>query len=86
MDFYQNEVLPHEYQDMPISFLLIKLMELLKLTENKTLITKALIITISFFEQIPPDIYDNQGIELDLLPLKVKKNAISQLNQEFQFN
>jgi len=86
LDFYQSEILNHGYHEIPISFLLIKLMEILKRTNNKTLITKALIITISFFERIPPDIYNNQGIEIDLLPLKYKKKALSQLKQEFLLN
>ena len=86
LDYYDEKIVGHEYQEIPISYLLIKLMEQLQRTNNKTLITKALIITISFFKRIPPDAYDNQGIDIDLLPIKYKKKALSQLRQEFLLN
>ncbi|KKM30627.1 hypothetical protein LCGC14_1566060 [marine sediment metagenome] len=85
-DYYHDEILNHQNQEIPISLLMIKLMKILGITEDKSLITKALIITIQFFEQIPADLYDNQGIEIDLLPLKYKKKAIAQLRQEFLLN
>ena len=83
-DYYQDEILDQQNQEIPISLLMIKLMEILEKTKNKSLITKALIIVIQFFDRIPADLYDNQGIEIDLLPLKYKKKAQSQLKQEFQ--
>ena len=85
-DYYHNVILNHQNQEIPISLLMIKLMKIIGKTEDKSLITKALIITIQFFEQIPADLYDNQGIEIDLLPLKYKKKAIAQLRQEFLLN
>jgi len=86
LEFYKTEIMNLKFQEIPISFLFIKLMKVLKRTSNKILITKALIITISFFEHIPADFCDNQGIEIDLLPLKYKKKALSQLKQEFLLN
>ena len=69
-DYYHKEIVDHENEEIPISLLLIKLMEFLKRTNNKELITKALLITISFFQHVPLDLYDNRGIDIDLLPLK----------------
>lgn len=86
LDYYTDKIIAHENQEIPISILLIKLMELLKRTQNKILITKALIITISFFEHIPTDMYNNQGIDIDFLPLKYKERALSLLRQEFLLN
>lgn len=86
LDFCENEILNHDHQEIPISLLLIKLMVILKRTKNNFLVTKALIITISFFEHIPADFCDNQGIDIDLLPIEYKKKALSQLKQEFLFN
>ncbi len=83
LNYYHNEILGHEYQEIPIGLLIIKLMKILEKTGNRSLITKALIITIQFFRRVPADIYNNQGIEIDLLPLKFKKKALSQLKQEF---
>lgn len=73
----------HEYQQIPISLMIIKLMDILKQTNNKALITKALLLTISFFPDIPADLYNNRGIEMDLLSRKYRKKALSQLRQEF---
>lgn len=48
-DYYYKEIADHEHEEIPISLSLIKLMEVLKRTKNKALITKALLLTISFF-------------------------------------
>jgi len=61
-------------------------MNILKRTNNKALITKALLITISFFPHVPADLYNNRGIEMDLLPKKYRKKALFQLRQEFLLN
>ena len=84
LNYYQEDISGHQYQEIPIALLIIKLMKILEKTGNRSLITKALIITIQFFRRVPADIYNNQGIEIDLLPLKYKKKALSQLKQEFQ--
>ena len=86
LEYYEREIVGHENIEIPISFLLIKLMKILKETVNKTLVTKALLITISFFGNFPADLYDNRGIEIDLLPTKYRKKAISLLRQEFLLN
>ncbi len=85
-DYYYKKIVDHENQELPISFLLIKLMNVLKETNNKVLITKALLITISFFSHTPADFHDNRGIEIELLPSKYRKRAISLLRQEFLLN
>ena len=85
-DYYYKEIVNHEYQQIPISLLIIKLMNLLKRTNNKALITKTLLITISFFPHVPADLYNNRGIEMDLLPKKYRKKALSQVRQEFLLN
>jgi len=83
-DYYYKKILGHECQDISISFLLIKLMDVLKESENKDLITKALLLTISFFHHIPSgDIYDHRGIDIEILPRRPKKEAIELLRQEF---
>jgi len=82
-DYYYGEIENHEYQQISISFLLIKLMEILKQTKNKALITNALLLAISFFSNIPPDSYNNRGIDMDTLSKKSRKKLLSQLRQEF---
>ena len=82
-DYYYEKIVTHECQALTISLLIIKLMNVLKRTNNKGFITKALLITISFFKLIPSDLYNNRGIDIDLLPLKYRKKAILLLRQEF---
>ena len=74
-DYYYKEIVNHKYQQIPISLLIIKLMNILKRTNDKALITKALLITISFFPHVPADLYNNRGIEMDLLPKKIQKQS-----------
>ena len=85
-DYYYEKIVNHECQALPISLLLIKLMNVLKRTKNKAHITKALLLTISFFHNVPPDFSNNRGIEIDLLPIKYREKAISLLRQEFLLN
>ena len=85
-DYYYKEVVNQERVEVPISFLLIKLMEVLKQSNNKELMTKALLITISFFQNVPADLYNRRGIDINLLPQKYRKKALLLLRQEFLLN
>lgn len=85
-NYYYKEIANQEDQTLPISILLIKLMKILKETNNKALITKALLLTISFFPHTPADFHDNRGIEIHILPSKYKNKAVSLLRQEFLLN
>ena len=83
-DYYYKKIIGHDCQDIPISLLLIKLMDVLKESKNKGFIAKALLLTISFFSHIPSgDIYDHRGIDIEILPRRPKKEAIELLRQEF---
>lgn len=85
-DYYYEKIDNQEHKEIPISLLLIKLMKILRQTKNKPLIKKALLITISFFHDVPTGFYENRGIEMGLLPQKYKKRALSLLRQEFLLN
>ena len=85
--YYYEKIVDHEPREIPISLLIVKLMDFLKRTRNKDYITKALLMTISFLHQIPAgDIYNNRGIDLAILPKKHKKKVIEMLRQEFLLN
>ena len=85
-EYYDKEIVNHKEREISISFLLIKVMNILKKTKNKAVITKVLLLIISFLNNIPPDLYNNRGIEIDLLPVKYREKAISLLRQEFLYN
>jgi len=85
-DYYYEKIKNQENKEIPISLLLIKLMRILRQTKNKPLIKKALLITISFFHDVPADYYENRGIEIKSLPKKDRKRALLLLRQEFLLN
>lgn len=61
----------------------IQLMRVLERTKNKELIQNAIIIIISLFEQLPPDLYNNRGINANLIKKKEKEAFLSVLKSEF---
>jgi hypothetical protein len=74
---------------------LIKLMELLEQsknveeldrTKNRKLVTNSLILIISLFEDLPPDIFDNQGKETSELSSEDRDILLSQLKDEYLAN
>ncbi|MGQ4874140.1 MAG: hypothetical protein ACTSVV_04500 [Promethearchaeota archaeon] len=62
---------------------LINLMNKLAETKNKRLIRNAIILLISLFEDIPPDIYNNRGIDINRLSEKDRKKILAKLESEF---
>ena len=62
---------------------LMELMELLKRTQNRTLVTNAIILLISLFENIPPDTYNNRGRDIREISQNDKKILMSKLKDEF---
>ncbi|MFX1504049.1 MAG: hypothetical protein ACFFDH_24020, partial [Promethearchaeota archaeon] len=61
----------------------IELMKYLKRTQNRTLVTNALILIISLFEDIPPDTYNNRGVKVNRISEEDKRFLIEDLKQEF---
>ncbi len=62
---------------------LMKLMKVLKRTKNKLLVRNALILMISLFEHLPPDLFNNKGISANLLNKEEKSFLKSILKTEF---
>ena len=65
---------------------LIELMELLERTQNRTLVKNAIILLISLFGNIPPDIYNNRGHDIREISKKDKKILMDELRDEFLLN
>ncbi|MFW9946659.1 MAG: hypothetical protein ACFFDX_07500 [Candidatus Odinarchaeota archaeon] len=61
----------------------IELMKVLERTKNKKLVQNAIILIISLFEQLPPDLYNNRGINANFISKKDKKSYLSVLKSEF---
>ena len=62
---------------------LIELMKIFKRTKNREMITNAIILILSLFEDIAPDNYNNLGVNTNEIPYKDKHNLIEHLKQEF---
>lgn len=62
---------------------LITLMNKLMRTQNKRLIQNALILLLSLFEDMPPDIFNNRGIDFNRLTGDDRDLVLSKLKGEF---
>ncbi|MFX1572558.1 MAG: hypothetical protein ACFFB0_07405 [Promethearchaeota archaeon] len=86
IDFFQKEKVNKENKEIWKSKSLIELMNYLDRTKNKTLVTNAIILIISLFEDIPPDIYNNRGVDINQVSEKDRRSLISKLKDEFLLN
>ena len=83
VDYFQDDNINPENKEIWLNQSIIKLMKLLKRTQNRTLVANALILLLSLFEDIPPDLYTNRGHNINSISEKDKKSLISQLKNEF---
>ena len=78
---FQKEQLKGEETEIWKSQLLIELMDILENTENVLLVRNSLILLISLFENIPPDLFNNRGIHANRL--EDREPLVSILEAEF---
>ncbi|MBN1215696.1 MAG: hypothetical protein JXA99_09695 [Candidatus Lokiarchaeota archaeon] len=62
--------------------LYMQLMELLIDKNNITLVRNSILLILSLFENLPPDPYNNQGININSITEAEKKILISNLKEE----
>ncbi len=83
IDYFQKEKLSREEIEIWKNKSIIELMKYLKRTRNRTLVTNALILILSLFEDIPPDTYNNRGVNFNRIAEKDKLSLIENLKEEF---
>ncbi|MFX1384510.1 MAG: hypothetical protein ACFFBP_18955 [Promethearchaeota archaeon] len=83
IDFFQDEKINREKREIWINKSIIELMKYLKRTRNRRLVTNALILILSLFEDIPPDLYNNRGVNINRISQKDKHFLIKDLKEEF---
>jgi len=83
IDFFQHKKVDKEKTEIWKSQSLIELMDFLDRSKNKTLVANALILILSLFEDIPPDIYNNRGVDINRISEKDRRFLISKLKEEF---
>ncbi|MFX0105330.1 MAG: hypothetical protein ACFE75_07560 [Candidatus Hodarchaeota archaeon] len=83
LDYFQDEGISREKKEIWKNQSIIELMNLLKRTQNRTFVTNALLLILSLFEDNPPDIYNNRGVNINHISENEKKYLIEELKEEF---
>lgn len=83
INFFKSQPSNKESIEIWKSKSFIELMKVLERTQNRGLVQNAIILIISLFEQLPPDLYTNRGINADFINKKDKKSYLSVLKSEF---
>ena len=83
LDYFQKEKRNREQIEMWKYHSLIELMKLLDRTKNRTFVTNAIILILSLFEDIPPDTFNNRGVNINRISNKDRKSLFSVLKEEF---
>ena len=83
VDCFQDENISPETKEIWKNHSIIELMKMLERTQNRAFVTNALILILSLFEDIPPDIYNNRGNNINYISKKDKKSLILNLKNEF---
>ena len=52
-------------------------------TKNRVLVTNAIILILSLFEDIPPDTFNNRGVNINRITGKDRKSLVADLKDEF---
>ena len=83
LEFSQNENVNREQTEIWKDRSLIELMKLLDKKKNRVLVTNAIILMLSLFEDIPPDTYNNRGVNINRISVEDRKSLIADLKEEF---
>jgi len=83
INFFKNQPSNKESVEIWKTKSFIELMKVLERTQNKELVQNAIILIISLFEQLPPDLYNNRGKNVNFINKKDKKSYLSVLKAEF---
>jgi len=83
LEYFQTENVNRERTEIWKDHSLIELMKLLDKKKNRVLVTNSIILMLSLFEDIPPDTYNNRGVNINLISVKDRKALIADLKEEF---
>jgi hypothetical protein len=83
IDFFQNQNANPETTELWRNKSFIQLMKVLKRTKKKEFVKNAIILILSLFDELPPDSYNNRGIQPNLLTNSDKLSYVNILKSEF---
>ena len=86
LDYFQKEKDDRDKIEIWKCQSLIRLMKLFDLTKNKTFIANAIVVILSLFEDIPPDTFNNRGVNINRISVKDRKSLNANLKEEFITN
>ena len=83
LDYFQKDKANKEITEIWKNQSYIELMRLLEQKTNKDLVKNAIILILILFEDIPPDIYNNRGVDINRISIEERKSLIAGLEEEF---
>ena len=83
LDYFQNVKVKNKNTEIWKNQSFIELMKLLEDKKNRALVTNALILILSLFEDTPPDTYNNRGVNINRFSIEERKFLIAGLEEEF---
>ena len=83
LDYFQKDNVHNENTEIWKSQSLIEIMTLLDQNKNRALVTNIIILLLSLFEDMPPDTYNNRGVDISQISIEERKSLILGLEEEF---
>jgi predicted HTH transcriptional regulator len=83
LDYFQKDKVNKENTEIWKDQSFIELMKLLEQKKNRDMVTNAIILMLSLFEDIPPDIYNNRGVDISRISIEERKSLFAGLEEEF---
>ncbi len=83
LELFSEEKRNPNLRDLLKTRSIIELMKRLNNKKNKELAKNAIIVLISLFDDYPPDIFDNIGVDIESFTEQERETAISKLKEIF---
>ena len=83
LDYFQKDKANKENTEIWKDQSFIELMKLLEQKKNRDVVTNAIILMLSLFENLPPDTYNNRGVDISRISIEDRKSLIAGLEEEF---
>lgn len=83
LDYFQKDKVNKENTEIWKDQSFIELMKLLEQKKNRDVVTNAIILILSLFENLPPDTFNNRGVDISRISIEERKSLIAGLEEEF---
>ncbi len=83
LEYFQNVKIDKKNTDIWKNQSFIDLMKLLENKKNRALVTNAIILILSLFDDIPPDTYNSRGEDINMISIEDRKSLFAGLDEDF---